>query len=308
MQKENAVMEDKLSTATKESDSLRKRLSAVSESAHNTEVSQLHFDKQALETKLQKLASQCQRLSSEMSGMLQVLHASRLDFGASDPSDLPAAIVKLCDKVTSLEKERDSLSKTDERDSATARKLRELQEHIERLQKTVVNSRAEMEKLTQSEASLKQTLSRLRQEHEERREATSALEKERGHVRYLEQENLRLMMDIKEKKKLNQQLKSELIMRRIQGSDDTVDLGGGTTRVSDQKYKDSVPVDKENAVNSGAPLRTSETRTRQPLSIRKQSKSVPRVGDVTGKDHQRVPGLDISVQDNEESTHECNQS
>lgn len=267
----------------------------------------MRFDKEALESKLRKYLSHCQRLEEEKAGIIDVLRSSQHD-DVFD-GDISKTVVFLCDKLASLEEECESLSKAQNQASFYLKEVDQLRESNGTLQSQISESRKKVDHLVRSEIGLKEALATLRGEQEELRSMTDAaqgnaesVENEKSRqFRYLEQENLHLMLDLKSVKKQLQNTKAELNMLRAKAlDDDTTELGVVAARqaaapprskVAPKGRPPSTPVDKENTVNVSA---TGSSKARRAFgSIRK-----PR----------GTPGLGESFEQTEENTQECKQS
>lgn len=269
----------------------------------------MRFDKEALETKLRKYLSHCQRLEEEKSSILQVLRSSKQ--GAAFDGDIPKSVVSLCDKLASLEEECEALSKSENQASFYLSEVEQLREHNSTLESQISDSRKRVDRLVRSEIELKESLTSLRLEQDElrvradRAQGTAeSLENEKSRqVRYLEQENLQLMIDLKAIKKQLQNAKAELNMLRAKAlDDDTMDTIGlpppATTqarskpKVKVERAAPSTPHDKENNENV------------EHIASAKSS----RRGWGSNLKTRRTPGLGESLEQNEENTQECKQS
>jgi uncharacterized protein (UPF0335 family) len=279
------------------------------ESREDQEISELRFDKEALENKLRKYLSHCQRLEEEKAGILDVLRSSQ--HGDIFDGDISKTVVSLCDKLASLEEECGSLSKSENKASFYLKEVEQLREANGTLQSQISESRNKVDHLIRSEVELKEALTSLQRERDEfRLKADRAegnvesVENEKSRqVRYLEQESLQLMLDLKAVKKQLLNTKAELNMLRAKAMDDnTMDLSGLTappapnsqvrSKIKPHHHATSTPMDKENSVN--VEKVASSVKARRAFgSIRK-----PR----------RAPGLGESFEQTEENTQECKQS
>ena len=290
---------------------LRVRLSgsAPTDSLEDGSITELRFAKEALETKLRKYLSHCQRLEEEKASVLEVLRSSQQ--GASFDGDIPKSVVSLCDKLASLEEECETLSKSGNQASFYLSEVEQLRELNRSLQSQISDSSKRVDRLAQSEIELKESLTSLRLEQDElrvradRAQGTAeSLENEKSRqVRYLEQENLQLMIDLKAIKKQLQKAKAELNMLRAKAlDDDTMDISSVAPpapaqsrtkpKVKVERAPPSTPVDKENNENAERIASAKSSRRGWGSSLKSR----------------RTPGLGESLEHGEENTQECKQS
>jgi hypothetical protein len=200
---------------TTEIEKLRSQVKSMgSETDQRTEISELRFDKEALESKLRKFAAHCQRLEDDKAGMADALRSCNVDIEAYG-SDISEAIIHLCDRLTSVE-EAHSKSKLNEggaREDLLENEKRDL--------------RQKLEQVVQSEKRLAEQLKISTREAEEMKKcietqklgATTVSTEMRNKLRYLEQENLQLMFDMKATKKQLHAAREELEFIRMNGFD-----------------------------------------------------------------------------------------
>ncbi|KAG7368549.1 kinesin motor domain containing protein [Nitzschia inconspicua] len=104
----NQELETKCSILQNENKRLNEKLLTMgTDSELRAEVSELRFDKEALERKLRKFASHCQRLEDDKAGMADALRSCSIDIEAYD-NDISEAIIHLCDRFTSMEQRHSS--------------------------------------------------------------------------------------------------------------------------------------------------------------------------------------------------------
>ncbi|KAG7347885.1 kinesin motor domain containing protein [Nitzschia inconspicua] len=104
----NQELETKCSILQDENKRLNEKLLTMgTDSELRAEVSELRFDKEALERKLRKFASHCQRLEDDKAGMADALRSCSIDIEAYD-NDISEAIIHLCDRFTSMEQRHSS--------------------------------------------------------------------------------------------------------------------------------------------------------------------------------------------------------
>ena len=276
----------------------------------DSELTKLRFDKQALENKLRKFAVHCQRLEDEKENILQALGLTKSD------DDIGKAVVTLCDKVASLEKECDSLAKSENRSSAALVESDQLREKISSLQTQVSDYQKKIDRLVRSEAKNKELVASLKREQQELRGLADrargnveSLESEKcGQLRYLEQENLQLMVDLKATKKQLQHAKSEINMLRAQGA-------APVAGISDLPKPKHAPRDTENRSSTNRSRNTpgakhpktpadkenSKNQSENPTSSTRHNKS-------SSRRTQGAVGLGEAFAATEENTQECKQS
>ena len=187
--------------------------SVESDSVLKTELSELRFDKEALESKLRKFASHCQRLEDEKASTIDALRSCDINFTHED--DINEAIITLCDQLAS-KSARDSTGES------------------ERLKQENRSLMSKLESLSQSEKQLTSTVTRYQVEIEELKRSmrdsdddASGVKSQMGRkLRFLEQENLQLMLDVKSSKKQLQNAREEVEMLRLNAVDNqTMDFG-----------------------------------------------------------------------------------
>jgi hypothetical protein len=279
----------------------------ASDALEDTELTKLRFDKQALENKLRKFAAHCQRLEDERVGILQVLRSTKSD--DIDHDDLEKAIVTLCDKLASLEEECDTLAKSENRASSYLIEVDTLRAKNSSLKSQVSEFQKKVDKLIRSEleqrevvASLRVELQELRGLADRARGNAESLETEKsGQLRYLELENLQLMVDLKAAKKLLHNTKAELSMLRAQSVDSVlyhnarssaVEEKLGSSRETAGSKRPRTPANKENSKNdSGNPVSSKAARTTN-----------------SSRETRRAAGLGEAFAASEENTQECKQS
>lgn len=301
---DNALYKEQIQKYESEIENLRRRASARTDDApEDIIISELRFDKEALEKKLRKFAAHCQRLEDDRLHIIQALRSTKPD--DLDEDDLSKTVIWLCDKVTSLEEECDSLSKT----SSIQFEVEKLRDHNSSLKRQVSDYQKRIEKLASSEIELQATVDSLRRDQQELRRASERLQGEAEtaeretskKVRYLEQENLQLMMEMKSTKKQLQNLKDELGMLKSHQPNRSAQK---QTVIGNEKpplARHSTPDMNHNKENNG--YNTSTTRKRNhnndlSSSSKKIALSVPR----------RSAGLGEALEPSDENTQECKQS
>ena len=230
-QKENERYKRKLAESESEINSLRAQSSGINRSKQTGEdITALRFEKEALETKLRKYLAYCKALEGDKSQIIDALRANKRQVV---DDDFVGAVVTLCDQLTSLEEECDALSSAEERVSSYLAETERLREQVSTLQMTLVESQNKLLDLARSESELSTQLKKaekkylsLRDEREKSRNRVGAnndaevVPEKSRQVKYLEQENLQLMFDLKAVKKQLHAARSELDALRMRGLDD----------------------------------------------------------------------------------------
>lgn len=184
-----------------------------------TEASELRFDKEALESKLRKFAAHCQRLEDDKAGAIDALRSCDID--VEQEGDINDAIISLCDKLAS-------------------KSGREFNAEIDRLQQDNKTLQARIERLTKADEVVakkadgyQREIKDLKRTMTDKNDDVSGARSEMSRkLRFLEQENLQLMLDVKSTKKQLQTAREELEMLRMNVADSTtmdfnsVGLGG----------------------------------------------------------------------------------
>jgi uncharacterized protein (UPF0335 family) len=293
----------------------------------------MKFAKEALETKLRKYAAHCQRLENEKANILDALKS--VNGSDIEDVDVTRAIIALCDKHSSLEEECEALMSAEQKASSYLSELDHLRETNFHLQSSFSDAEGQLAKLTHSEADLtrklndaKDKVASLRKERdhlkalaESERGNVADLESEKGRqVKYLEQENLQLMLDLKNAKKQLTSTRAQLdAMRLTVVDDETEDFGSiaanaldasgaGSGDMQSLDSSNSVsPVDKENqhenAAGRGAEKThgTESARKGRFVSVNRSAKKVRNTAS-------RTLGLGEVGPVNEDHTGKCEQS
>ena len=278
---------------------------STSDSLEDTELTRLRFDKEALENKLRKYASHCQHLEHERASIFHVLRSTKID--DLEQNDLSRAIVSLCDKVTSLEEEYESLSKSESRAPTSHAEMEELQQQNKSLLVQIDDSLKKSEGLEKSKIELANELEYLLSEREqlqrdamEARASAESVESEKSRqVRYLERENIQLMTDLKAAKKQIQETRAEINVLRLQDSDDTtMEISALKGRIAAAAHVGS-SVKKKKRQHNESEKENGDNDF--PIDAASKNEKVQ-------QESRRAPGLGEALELNEESTQECNQS
>jgi chromosome segregation ATPase len=283
------------------------------------EIAQLRFDKEALENKLRKYASHCQRLEEEKAKILNVLRSCNEQDISSN--DISRSVVRLCDKLASLEEECDALSKTEKRASSYLVEIDGLKKENDNLQGQVAELIDKVTKYEFTQEELRQRTESLCREKDALLESLQRMNGESDaaqsgatqKVRYLEQENLQLMIDLKAAKKNLQKAKSELNHYRITSvMNDNTNLSSSGSKhesskvsVPTKKHSHQESLDKENerinmTINTFAAAAPSVTR----------DFATKRKEDSSNNPSLRIapPILSEALEENNDNTQECKQS
>jgi chromosome segregation ATPase len=313
-QTEGLEYKQKLEDTEKEVTKLKMRLSsrAPVDSPEDAQLTELRFDKEALENKLRKFLSHSQRLEEEKASILDVLRSSQEGSAVFD-GDISKSVISLCDKLASLEEECESLSKSENQASFYLQEVEQLREVNNTMQSQISESRKRVDRLVRSEIELKEALGSLRSEQDELRlradraqgTAESVETEKSRQVRFLEQENLQLLIDHKAIKKQLQNAKAELNMLRAKAlDDDTMDISGLPAPTPNKaRIRAKVPVER-------APPKTpTEKENSENVENVASAKRTSR-GWGSSLKARRTPGLgeSLTIEKNEENTQECKQS
>ena len=314
----------KLREAAKEIAALQALNGGSGTRRNGDEVASLTFAKDALETKLRKYASHCQRLESDKATIIDALKSCNRSNIVD--GDLAGAIVTLCDHFSSLEEECDALSNAEDRASSYLMEIEKIRDQMTSQQNEMATFQEKIAGLVKSEADLIGRLNEARDKItelcNERDQLMGAAKNQRGcaneketettrQVKYLETENLQLMLDLKATKKQLQSIRSEMDMLRMKSMIEIEDLQSfrrqpGKDLLSPEPESfvlDSISAcDKENVNNS-----TYESCVKKsvPGSVSKRF-----LGNRSGskaKRARRTSGLGESGVD-EDNTQNCQQS
>lgn len=176
-----------LKTARAKIESLKREneiLSAANAGA-NPELSNLSFDKSALEEKLRKVGKRCQMLEEDNETIADALRSCH-ENGVIDREDIPGEVISLCDKLSSLQEKCNALTK-----------------------ESVISSESELEV-----QSLKQQIRKLKQEKDAYENYSNS------EIQKLEQENLDLSQDYMALKTKYQTTKTRLNKLTFCGDDE----------------------------------------------------------------------------------------
>lgn len=259
---------------------------------------------EALESKLRKYATHCQRLEEEKAEISNVLRSSNCMEG----DDIPKAVVRVCDQLASLEETCNTLSKSENQASSFLLEVESLRTHNSSLQGQIQEMRRKSDRLVRSEIQLKEQLASATARYDESKavkssETRDADEEKTRQIRYLEQENLQLMKDLKGAKKQVQHLKAEAnvlrqsTVRDASHNPDLASINSSDTR-SKKRSRHTTPNDKENG-------QVQNTRN---SSFTKSSAKRGRTLPLSSRKERKTPGLGEAFADTPENTQECKQS
>ena len=225
-----------------------------SSTMEGTELTSLRFDKEALESQLRKVASQCQHLEDEKLRIIHTFKSAKIDI--ADES-IEKTIVALCDKVASLEEECNSLATFKNKAFSYQVELTTMKQQNMELSSKIADFNRKVENLQWIESGHKNLISslsdgkaKLQHEIDRSRQESDSM---RNQLKYLEQENLQLMIDFKAAKQKIYGLKAELNQLRSQMTIATVSQVrevGKDTRASSARKPPRTPNDKENLKGS----------------------------------------------------------
>jgi chromosome segregation ATPase len=267
----------------------------------DTALTTLRFDKEALESQLRKFASQCQHLEDEKLRIVHTFKSAKIEIV---DDNIEKAVVSLCDKVASLEEECDSLAKFKSKAFSNEVELNTLQRHNTELSTEITKLQQSIDNLKSIELghknvilSVTETSTKLQHDVVHARQEAASM---RHQLKFLEQENLQLMMDYKAAKQKIHGLKTDLNQLRSQMSTATIVQSSDVRQGSIKKP----PSDKENVKES---LNHNSEKNIIPPSSSAQKVVKPQ----TNKDDRRKPiadRLDTAFAGSDENTQECKQS
>ena len=268
----------------------------------DTAVTTLRFDKEALESQLKKISSQCQHLEDEKLRIIHTIKSAKIEL-AND--NIEKAVVLLCDKVASLEEECDSLAKFKNKAFSNEVELKTLQHQKAELATKLNELQRKMDTLKSIEeghknliASMTESSTKFQHDADQARQEAASM---RNQLKFLERENLQLMMDFKAAKQKIHDLKADLNHIRSQMSIATIAPASDVNKVSVKKIPKTPCSDKEN--RKGTPNHISENKVPLPSATRKV---VP-----TSIDSRHKPiadRIDAAFAGSDENTQECKQS
>ena len=293
----------------------RKKLEALSNGGTEANISpaelaEVRFEKNALETKLRKVAEHCRRLENEKHGIIEVINSS-IKGGSYSAEDVPKAVTDICDKLTSLEEECDSISKGSYMPEGMGSN-KTLRRENESLQSTLASNTAKIEKmekyisqLSKQVSEYEQKLIKVSHERDELQKQVDTAD-ESGlaeKVRYLENENLQLLSDRRTKTKQLQRAREELEELKMKHSSENPTLAFDTkelmsisskqTREGDRSIKNALPNEKSTPVSKDSRSYMSSTTLKNilPGSAKKKTRT-----DDTATDKENVTNTNSPVQ------------
>jgi chromosome segregation ATPase len=253
-------------------------------------------------------------LEDEKVRILQTIRSSKPDIVIDD---IEKAVVYLCDKIASLEEECDSLSKYKNRAVDTDNDIESLRTQNTSLKNQVSELQKKVDHLVWAEtgnnnlvSSLRESIEKLRREADQARQATETLQTEkRSQLRYLEQENLQLMIDYKAAKKQLYDMKAELSLlqlsqlppRPIAANSSNTPISSGRPPTALSAVRARTPPDKENSKNHD-----NHDLEQKQHSAKSSSKSVLRGS--SARENRLTARLGDTFSVGEENTQECKQS
>jgi chromosome segregation ATPase len=302
---DKSSVEQELKVAKQEIVHLQSLVAATrSDTLEDTEVTKLRFDKDAIENKLRKFGAQCQRLEDEKLRILQTLKTSKVVVLGDN---IEQSIVALCDKVASLEEECDALAKYKNKAVSHQVELNTIQKQNAELSSKVFDLQKKIDNLVWTETGHKNLISSLRGDNEKLQYEVDHARKEadalRNQLRYLEQENLQLMIDYKAAKQKIHGLKTEINLLQAQKPIASIINIREDAKNSTRKPP-KTPNDKENMKSNQ--IRRTEKETIVPTAS--ISKSVRPSNDNDNRDKKVAARLGDAFAASEENTQECKQS
>ena len=290
----------------------------------------LNKEKVALEKKLVKYAKHVQSLEAEkaeISDALRGLGDSGIHSTLVD--DVPGAVISLADRLKTSEADVEILTSEQKRAQGYLMELDRLREDNANLDRTLRRTENENRRMGELEAELvelRRDKAELKTVAMSARESSVELKHEQQRqVKYLENENLSLMMELKAIKQDLHSAKSSMHALQqngvgtrggidMEGNDDTIDLMGIADASSMAKIlssSGSSPSDKENSRNRGGgkdstPGGGTDYATKGKSGFSSVKKSLRMRGATPAKASAKLGGGLGEVDD--EHTGECNQS
>lgn len=190
-----------------------------------------------LETKLRKYAVHCQRLETEKTAIIDALKSCSFESEVDPESDVAGTVVSLCERLQSAEEESNALANSEEKAVSYMMELDRLRNDNNNLQNNLITLEEKFAALRDSEAGLtsklRKTEKQLKALDKQRDDLQKMVKNAKGNaadlqaekgrqVRYLEQENLQLMQELKLAKRDVQKVKSELDALKNDGTFDTM--------------------------------------------------------------------------------------
>ena len=303
--KENEENKKKLEAAEHKIAELMNQSASVAQE-EQAEMASVRFAKEALESKVRKFAAHCQRLEDEKADIRRALLSSNVT--EVKDHDIAASVVALSDRINSLQQPLTHGLADGSESQSLRQKNSQLMDERDELRKKA-------EAAAQSEAETRQSLLSLRRENEELNGSIAlagheAETRSNVHVRkiqYLEQENLKLITDLKELRRSIQRLKAENNTLRNESVDNQIPSRfASSENALKQSRRINAPdkdrgtdaFDKENRSTS-SPMRSNERTRRGPAPLDTRPSSTKK---------RQVPGLGQAFEPHDENTQECQQS
>ena len=266
------------------------------------------FEKQALETKLRKYVAHCKALENDKA---QIVDTLRVRKRAVVDDDFAGAVVSLCDELTSLEKECDSHSTTANRTSSDSAQMEKLREEFSSVKSERNDFQSKVLRLTRSEGELSSKVQRLeskvavlREERDKlRSHVNGGVSEKSRQVKFLEEENLKLITELKSTKKQLNTARTEIESFKMNGLgvDDTEDFSNFHLNNKPKTATGALPMTPEHKENKPNIFSTSKKK-----SVSASTKKRRTLGRSAHK--QRPVGLGEAAPDDDMNTQECRQS
>jgi len=200
---------------------------SVSDEVHTANLEEIHKLKDsndAIGSKLRKYAEHCQKLEAEKAAIIDTIQKTDSENDAPE-DDFAGAVASLCERLSAAEEECEALASSETRANTYLTQLDRAKEEKAKWTESEKVMGERIAKLQKNEAELSESLNNaenkvaeLEAEIEELKSQTSNIEGEKGEVeaektkqvRFLEQENLNLMMETKTLKRTLQTVQAEL--------------------------------------------------------------------------------------------------
>jgi len=283
-----------------------------------------------LETKLRKYATHCQHLEAEKTSIADILKACVNEQIDQPEENIAEAVAYVCDKLKSTEEECIALANSEGKIVSCMMELDRLRGDKTNLEQNLSETHNEVVSLRESKNDLKKNLqstekkmiSLEKQRNELQKMVRNAkgnaadLKEEKGRqVRYLEQENLQLMQELKHAKKEVQKVRTEFEAFRDEETYNSV-LDSKKVRsvkkINPPKGKENQPNLRESPKSSHKKSPLKEISAMTPnnpnpfSSLKKKTRSQSRYS-MTPKAADATLGID-SVVGEDETVQDCKQS
>ena len=291
--------------------------------SRDAQIKVLLASKEALETKLRKYAIHCQRFEQDKEAIMDTLkNLPTTDHSIRVEEDFVGAVTQLVQQLRDAEEECEAMGSAEERATGYLMELDRLRETNSLLEESMASTQHRVSELIASNEKNSDTLLKaenqisqlvdekvkLKERAESAQGNATDLQSENGRkIRFLEKENLRLLVEIKNIRKQCQQLKLELENARLGLGDecDTQDLGGVSL-----DFSMSTPMGKLLAAEKENHPNAALTRSAVKFSTSKKLKKKSKVSMTPKRLALNAVGLGggENTETDESNVESCNQS